>query len=102
MGFLIPHINEANFPISYLVITYVILSGGRIRATELPRRADDFVDSFGINLDLDFNAKLYNETLLGQLGIRHFPQQRETGAKHADRPADGSLRGLWLPHQCRL
>lgn len=67
------------FRISYLVITYAILSGARLRATELPRRADDFVDSLGINLDLDFNAQLYSEALLGQLGIRHFRSNAKPG-----------------------
>ncbi len=44
----------------------------RVFATETPRRADEFVDSMGINTNLNFLAATYNQSLVGQLGIRHF------------------------------
>ena len=43
-----------------------------LAAAEIPRRADDFVDSIGINLHLDISAPVYNESLIGGLGLRHF------------------------------
>ncbi len=63
----------------------------------MPRRADDFVDSFGINLDLDFNAQLYNETLLGQLGIRHF----RSNAKPGPSTLIDRLTALYTDYGCR-
>ncbi len=41
-------------------------------AAEIARHADDFVDSMGINLHLEISAPVYNEPLIGGLGLRHF------------------------------
>lgn len=41
------------------------------RGVEVPRRAEDFVDSIGINAHIDVSASIYNQAIIGQSGIRH-------------------------------
>jgi hypothetical protein len=50
-----------------------VLAGAMpLAAVELPRRADEFVDSMGINANVSFLSVVYNQALVGKLGIRHF------------------------------
>jgi hypothetical protein len=55
-----------------LLLCGAMVVGLDVAATETPRRADDFVDAVGINLDLNFPSTVYSQSLVGQLGIRHF------------------------------
>lgn len=54
-----------------LILIGALAGGIPLAGVELPRRADEFVDSMGINANVSFLSAVYNQPLVGQLGIRH-------------------------------
>lgn len=66
--------------ILHLLLTGAVLAGARTASAEVPRRADEFVDSIGINAHIDVSSSVYNEALIGQLGIRHVRSNVKPGA----------------------
>lgn len=54
--------------------------GARALSSEVPRRADEFVDSIGVNAHIDVAASVYKESVIGQLGIRHVRSNVKPGA----------------------
>lgn len=54
------------------LISLALLAGSTLTwAAEVPRRADEFIDAIGINGHIDVDASIYNEAVIGELGIRH-------------------------------
>lgn len=61
------------------VATLALVAVAPAGALEIPRRADDFIDSIGINTHIDVASSVYNEAIVGQSGIRHLRSNVKPG-----------------------
>jgi hypothetical protein len=62
-----------------LLPALALLSAAAVSALEIPRRADDFIESIGINTHIDVPVSVYNESIVGGSGIRHFRSNVKPG-----------------------
>lgn len=68
-----------------------LLLSSQLHALEIPRRAEDFVDSIGLNLHIDSAGSEYNEAVVAGLGVRHVRSNLKPGVMQTTHDRLGRL-----------